>query len=56
MIFSPASHEEFRLGFSTVPVAPPGVSADPCVVAVSERHGISCFFGFIHDKNKIFLV
>ena len=56
MIFSSASHEEFRLGFSTVPFAPPGVSADPCVVAVPERHGLSCFFGFINDKIKIFLV
>ena len=53
MIFFPsASHEEFRLGFSTVPAAPPMVSADPCVVAVSERHGLSCFFGFINDEKK----
>ena len=56
MIFPSASHEEFSFDFSTVSAAPPGVSVDPCVFAVSERHGRTCSLVCIHDKNKIVFV
>ena len=56
VVFYSVSLEEFIFGSSTVYADPPGVSADPYLFGVSERHGKTCSLVCIHNNNNKYLL